>query len=217
MALPPTVPSSFVPYPGSNARRYRRADLGGAFGFLAYGIFFIMVVLAIGVFVYGRILVAQKNADDAALAKAEAQLDPQTVNSFVRLENRLRLGGKLLDNHVALSNVLSALGAIIPSTVQLTSVSFTADTQDTAFAMQSSGVAASLNALAQFSNDLGAGGKFKNVIVSNIKVNQKDNSVTFSLNALVDPSLVAFSATGASGNQSTAAPAGTSSATSTQP
>ncbi len=215
--MPPTVPSSFVPYPGSSTRKYRRADLGGAFGFLAYGIFSIMVILVIGVFIYGRILVAQKNADDAALAKAEAQLDPQTVNSFVRLENRLKLGGELLNNHVALSNVLSALSTVIPSTVQLTSVSLTADTQDTAFAMQSAGVAASLNALAQFSNDLGAGGKFKNVIVSNIKVNQKDNSVTFSLNALIDPSLVAFSAAEASGNQNAAASAGILSATSTRP
>lgn len=195
MALPPTVPSSFVPYSGTNTRRYRRADFGGAFAFLAYGVFFLMVAAAVGVFIYGRILATQKKADDVALAKAEGQLDPKTVNDFVRLQDRLKLGGSLLDKHVALSNFFTTLNATIPKTVRLKSLSLSADVkQDGGYALTSTGDAASLNALAQFSNDLGSGKKIKNVIVSNIKVNQKDNSVSFSLSADLDPSLVAFSA-----------------------
>ncbi len=197
MALPPTVPSSFVPYPGSNTRR-PRADFGGAFGFLAYGIFFLMVAASVGVFIYGRILAASKSADDSALAKAEAQLDPNTINNFLRTENRLKLGAGLLEAHVALTALFTQLNAVMPTDVMLESLSLTANTAaNGGFSLQSTGVAANLNALAQFSNDLGANKKFQDVIVSGIKVNQKNNSVSFTLTAVAAPSLVAFSASSA--------------------
>ena len=197
MALPPTVPSSFVPYSGSNTRR-PRADFGGAFGFLAFGIFFLMVAASVGVFIYGRILAGSKIAADNALAEAEAQLDPNTINNFLRTEDRLKLGAGLLDAHVALSALFTQLNAVMPTDVMLESLSLTANTASNGgFSVQSTGVAANLNALAQFSNDLGAHNKFQDVIVSGIKVNQKNNSVSFTLSAAADPSLVAFSASSA--------------------
>ena len=220
MPLPPTIPSSFVPYAKSSGSRKRYADFSGAFAFLAYGVLALMLMASVGVFLYEHVLESEKAAKDAALVKAEAALDPATVQSFFRLQNRLASSKALLAQHSAFSNLFSDLSAIMPKTVRFSSVQVSID-QKGVVTFVASGVAKSLNALAALSSDLAADGRFKNAIVSNIQVNQKDQSVTFGLAADIDPTLIAFSPTTAAPSFITpgaaAAPIATSSATCSVP
>ena len=222
MALPPTIPSSFVPYAKSSGPRKTYTDFTGAFAFLAYGVLAVMLAGAVGVFLYGHILRSEKSAKDAALAKAEAALDPATVQSFFRLQNRLSASKTLLAQHVAFSNIFSDLSAIMPSTVRFSSVHVSVG-QTSTVTLVASGVAKSLNALAALSSDLAADGRFKNAIVSGITVDPKNQSVTFGLRADIDPTLVAFSPTAAvpsaaaTGLPTTSATAPASTTTSSKP
>ncbi len=191
MALPPTIPTSFVPHAAGAAPQKFRADFGGAFGFFAYGALGIVFLLALGVFFYGRLLVADRAAKDTALAKAEAAIDPVTVEGFVRLRNRLDQSGTLLKKHVAISNFFGALETLLPGSVRFTSLHLVLDTTGTA-KIEAAGVAKSFNALAAASTAFATDGRIKDAIFSKISIN-KDNSVNFGLSAALDPKLIAFS------------------------
>lgn len=190
MDLPPTIPTSFVPQSASSAARQFRSDFTGAFGFIAYGILGIVFVLAIGVFVYGRILSATQAAKDIELAKAEASIDPATAASFVRLRDRLTSGATLLDNHVAFSEFFKVLETLMPTNVRFSSLHLSFDTV-TKVKLDGSGIAKSFNTLAAASNAFAEDGRIKEAIFSGISIN-KDSSVSFTLSAALDPSLIAF-------------------------
>ncbi len=212
MALPPAIPTSFVPHPASAGGRRFRSDFSGAFGFFAYGVLGLALLLALGVFAYGRILAAEQSAKDAALAKAEAAIDSATVESFVRLRDRLNSSAQLLANHPAFSNFFSALETLLPATVRFTALHLTLADDGTA-TLQGAGAAKSFNALAALSTALSADGRIKDAIFSGIVVNAKDNSVSFVLAATLDPKLIAFAPPEAAAPSASMTPAAAASST----
>lgn len=194
MALPPTIPTSFVPQSAANTTRRRRVDFVSAFNFLALGIFLVTLGLAVGVFLYSGVLSAQLNSKNEDLANNRKKIDTTLAHSFVRLHDRLASGQQLLDNHVALSNFFDTLGTVLPTTVRFSALHVSAGEQGK-ITIDGSGVAKNFNALAFASAEFARTGSIKDAIFSRLVVN-KDNSVSFSLTASVDPKLVAFSATG---------------------
>lgn len=191
MDLPHTIPTSFVPQSASAAARRFHTNFTGAFGFFGYMVLGIVFVLALGVFFYGRILATTQASKDAELAKAEETIDPATVAGFVQLRDRLNSGALLLADHIAFSGFFTLIETLLPTTVRLTSLRLTVgDVKKIRF--EGSGVAKSFNALAVASTAFATDGNIKEAIFSNIVIN-RDNSVSFALSAMLDPSLVAFS------------------------
>lgn len=190
MALPPTIPTSFLPHQQSSVQQRISGGLSGAFSLTAYGLFVLAIVISIGVFIYGSVLSNERTSKDAQLAKAQAAIDPATVETFVRLRNRLTSGETLLNNHVALTGFLTAVESLLPTTLRFTSLHVSVD-QSGAVHVEGSGLAKSFNALAATSVAFGKDGRIKDVIFSNITVNH-DNSVAFSITADLDPKLVTF-------------------------
>jgi Tfp pilus assembly protein PilN len=188
MALSPTIPTSFVPRPVAPQRF--RADLSGAFGFFGYSVLGAVFVLAIGVFLYGRLLAATQASKDKDLAAAVASIDSNTAQGFIRLHDRLVLSESLLNSHVAFSGLFTVLGKILPTTVRFTSLHITLDTTG-ASRLEGSGTAKSFNALAAASTAFAADGNIKDAVFSSIKVS-RDNSVTFLLSAKLDPKVITF-------------------------
>ncbi|MCR4333987.1 MAG: hypothetical protein NUV60_03185 [Patescibacteria group bacterium] len=191
MALPPTIPTSFVPHAAA-ARRFR-SDFTSTFDALAYLILAVVFVLALGVFVYGRILASDKTAKDTALAKAQAAIDPVTVENFVRLRNRLSSGSALLNGHIAFSGFFSSLEKVLPANVRFSSLQLALNDAGVP-KVDGVGVAKSFNALAAASNAFAMDGHIKDAIFSNINVN-RDGSVSFALSATIDLKIVVFSPT----------------------
>lgn len=188
----PTVPTSFAPRPTTPVSpRHARADFSGVFNYFSYFILGGVFFLSIGVFFYGRILLADQASKDATLAKAESALDPATVESFVRLSDRLTAGQTLLGSHIAFSGFFTSLGKILPSDVQFTSLHISFDPSGVA-RVDGAGIAKSFNTLAAASTAFATDGRIKDVIFSGIRVN-KDNSVSFSLSASLDPKIVTYS------------------------
>ncbi|MFA5997887.1 MAG: hypothetical protein WC814_00600 [Candidatus Paceibacterota bacterium] len=191
MALPPTIPTSFVPHATSAPARRFRTDLVGAFGFFTYAVLGITFVLALGVFFYGRILASNKAAKDAELAAAQANIDPATVENFVRLRDRLTSSNSLLAKHASFSSFFSSLEKLLPASVRFTSLHLSQS--DIGMPkMEGVGTAKSFNALASASNAFATDGRIKDAIFSNISVN-RDGSVSFVLSATLDPKIIAFS------------------------
>ncbi|MDO8408109.1 MAG: hypothetical protein Q7S95_02640 [bacterium] len=188
MALPPTIPTSFVPHPSAASVR-RHSDLTGAFAFFGYGILGLVFILSIGAFIYSSILASEQSSKDAKLASAIASIDSSTVVDFVHLRDRLTSSKKLLDAHVAMSNFFSALGVLMPNTVGFTAMHLL-ESDAGQVTVNANGLAKSFNALAATSDALTADGRIKDAIFSDIRV--KGNAVTFTLSATLDHSLVAF-------------------------
>lgn len=187
MALPSTIPTSFVPRPTAQ-HRLGAADFSGVFDFLSYLVLVVVFVLAIGVFVYGRILSNTLVSKDADLAKAEKAIDPDTIQSFVQLRDRLVLSRTLLANHVKLSTFFTALEGLLPTNVRLASLHVTVS-DGLMTRIEGTGTAKSFNALAAASTALASDGRIKDVIFSAITVN-KDATVSFSVSATLDPKIV---------------------------
>lgn len=195
MAIPPTIPTSFVPPSPSAARRRYRFDFGSAFAVLAYGLFLIMLALSVGVFLYGGILTGQKESKDAELETALDDMKTEQAEKFVRLESRLSGGQQLLDKHVAFTGFFRVVETLLPATVRFSSLRLAmADTNGAV--LEASGVAKTFNALAVASANLAGDRRIRDAIFSSISVN-KDNTVSFSLTATLDPELIVFSASSA--------------------
>lgn len=190
MALPPTIPTSFVPHPTATPQKFR-SDFTGAFGFFAYAILGIVFLLALGVFLYGQILSADKASKDKKLITAETEIDSKTVESFVRLRNRLASSKTMLEGHIAFSGFFSSLEKILPTTVRFTELRLSVG-QNGVSKIEGGGVAKNFNALAAASSAFSEDGRIKDAIFSNINVN-RDNSVSFSLSATLDRDIIVFS------------------------
>jgi hypothetical protein len=193
MDLPSTIPTSFVPHPASSSSPSKSSfDLSDAFGFIAYLILAVVFVAAIGVFFYGRVLASDQASKDAQLQKVTASIDSTTIDSLLRLQNRLNSSKTLLANHVAFSNFFSLLDTLMPSTVRFAALHLSLN-DDGTVSIDGSGVAKSFNSLAFASTEFATDGRIKDAIFSNIAVSPKDGSVSFDLFATLDPSTVAFS------------------------
>lgn len=191
MALPPTIPTSFVPHTSAAAERRYKVDFIGVFGFISYAIFVVSLVLAVGVFLYGQVLSGQLDTRNQELKAERDKIDEKIAQNFVRLDDRLTEGKVLLDNHIALSNLFKKLNVILPLNVRFSSLQIT-DNTGSQVALTGSGVAKTFNALAYASAKFAEDVSIKNAIFSRITVN-KDNSVSFALSATVDRELVLFS------------------------
>jgi hypothetical protein len=191
MALPSNIPTSFVPRAPDAPQRFR-SDFSGAFTFFAYGVLGLVFFFAIGVFLYGRVLVSEQASKDKQLAAAVASINPATAENFVRLQDRLTLGKSLLDQHIAFSNFFADLDNILPATVSFSTLQLSINPTNGTAVLQGSGVAQSFNSLAVASGAFASDGRIKDAIFSSLAVN-KNNSVTFQLTATLDPSLIAFS------------------------
>lgn len=190
MALPPTIPTSFVPHPNATSRKFS-TDFTGAFGFFTYVVLGIVFLTALGVFFYGRILSADKASKDKELVAAEAETDSKTVESFVRLRNRLESSKALLEGHIAFSGFFSSFEKILPTTVRFTALHLSIGANGVS-KIEGGGVAKNFNALAAASTAFAEDGRIKDAIFSNINVN-KDGSVSFSLSAALDKEIIVFS------------------------
>ncbi|MCX6786318.1 MAG: hypothetical protein NTU85_00655 [Candidatus Kaiserbacteria bacterium] len=192
MDFPPTIPTSFVPRPASATPQKFRSNFTGAFGFIAYSVLGTVFVLALVVFFYNQILINRQSAKDAELTKAEQNIDLASVDSFIRLRDRLTYGKDLLSSHVAFSGFFSSLEKIMPATIRFSSLHLSVGDNGKVI-FEGSGTAKNFNALAAASTAFAHDGRIKDAIFSNIVVKAKDNSVSFKLTATIDPKMITFS------------------------
>ena len=196
MALPPTIPTSFVPR--SQTQRPERLDFMGAFFFVGVGILAIAIIGAGAVFGYKLYLERTKAADDALVAHDEQMIDPTVVAGFVRLQQRINTTGLLLNSHIILSQLFSLFEQSTPANVRLGSFAFvTTSGESTGYTLSVTGTARSFNSLAVASASFSAAPYLRNVIFSNLTVAQSGD-VTFTMNADIDPKLVSLSTSGSS-------------------
>lgn len=216
VALSPGIPTSFVPKQLSQPGPQRPVRSGtNLFLVVSLCIAGLMLVIAVGTFGYSKLLERKLVGKQADLAAAQAKINENTIDEFVRLRDRLTTGKELLNNHIVLSQFFDSLEKLTLQNVTFEDLKLTV-ANDRSAKLEMQGSARSFNALAAQSNALAGEKLIKRAIISGITI--KDGLVTFKLTADIDPKLlVEGSGVAARGTQSTTPATAPPAATTTKP
>ncbi|MBU2103669.1 hypothetical protein KKD81_02545 [Patescibacteria group bacterium] len=188
MAIPPTIPTSFVPkQPVSTGMRRPNSGVN-IFLIIAGVVVGIVVFGAAATFGYKLYLENVRDAKAAELQSAKDAINEDTIEGFIRLRNRLESASMLLNQHVYTSQFFDVLEERTLQSVRFSSLTLST-LEDRSAEIQMEGVARSFNALAAQSESFANEKRIKRAIFSSITVNTT-GSVSFDLTAELDPKLI---------------------------
>jgi len=187
MALPPTIPTSFVPkQPVAPTKRSKSGT--NILMIIAGVVTGVSILAAAMVFAFEFYLKSARDAKSAELQQAQQAVNIDTVEDFIRLRNRLSAVETLLNQHVLLSEFFDVLETRTLQSVRFSGVSISV-AADRSAEIEMEGVARTFNALAAQSTQFAAEKQIKRAIFSDIAVNP-NGTVAFSLTATLDPRLI---------------------------
>ncbi|MBU0750454.1 hypothetical protein KKH15_02970 [Patescibacteria group bacterium] len=188
MALPPTIPTSFVPKQATAQKRRRFSGTSGMFYTIALIILGLSVTAAAATFGFEYYLKTVRDAKVAELTKAEANISEDTVEEFVRLRDRFSSAEILINNHVSFTQFFDTLERLTLTSVRFNSLSAIVE-EDRTVKVEMDGTARNFNALAAQSAAFAGENRIKRAIFSDIGLNT-GNAISFTLTAELDPRLI---------------------------
>lgn len=163
------------------------------FFLLSIIVFIVSIALAAVVFLLQKSLILEIDKDKKELAAARDSYEESTINSLIRLDDRIEVSKSLLAKHLAVTPVFTLLEKNIIKNVQLKSMKFSYG-GDSKINVTLAGVAKNYDALSKQSDAFGTEqlrGIVSNPVVSDFSLNQ-DSTVSFNFNALVSSDLVSY-------------------------
>lgn len=188
MALPPTIPTSFVPKQPVAPQARRPRPQAGVMYYAALFILGVMVVGAGLTFAYSLYLNNVRDSRQARLHTAEQNINNDTVTDFIQLRNRIQTANVVLNQKIRVSQFFDALESVTLQNVRFKTLSFSVG-NDRSAKITMSGSARSFNALAVESSAFAHNDNFKRSIFSGIAAD-KNGVVSFTLNAELAPKLL---------------------------
>jgi len=157
---------------------------------LALALLGFTVVGAIAVFAFQQFLTSVERGKSAELAAAEADINADEVELFIRARDRFAVANQILDEHVMLSRFFDVLESVTLVNVRFGSFTFTR-LDGGIGEIRLSGSARSFNALAAQSAAFSSEKRIKRAIFSGIQV-AENGTVRFEVSAELDPKLIEF-------------------------
>lgn len=188
--MEPKVQTSFIPKKSLvEATSPRRSGIS-IFMLLGVAVFVISVFLAGGIYFYEGYLEGAIGEKDASLKRARAAFEPALIEDLKRLSNRINLARGVLDNHLAPSAIFSLLEESTLRTIRFRSFTYTTTGSRASIALKGEG--RSFGDVAVQSDTFAAGRRLRDVIFSNLNLDQTTGTVVFDMSATVDPSLILY-------------------------
>ncbi|MDP4020991.1 MAG: hypothetical protein Q8P58_03055 [Candidatus Adlerbacteria bacterium] len=188
--MDPQVSTSFIPK--KPLTEGRRGSSSGLIFLLALLIFTGSVVAAGAAFLYGTYLNNALTAKARSLETAQGAFESAgAIENLIRLDSRIKEAKSLLGEHVAPSAIFYFLSAQTLERVRFTSFDFGLK-EDGSATVELKGVTDGFPTIALQSDQLGASKVLRNIIFSDIVV-EEGGDVSFSLSATVDPALLLYS------------------------
>lgn len=172
----------------SAARAAQRAPVGLFFG-ITLVIFLLTVFAAAGVYAYRAYLTKEVVTLNSSLEIAKAAFEPDSIRAFKRFSGRINTADALLARHVAPSILFTVLQDLTLQSVRLLKFSYSFDSTDVQISL--SGTASNYSSVAFQSNVFGKSPYIGDPVFSNLTLD-KAGSVTFDVNAHVDPKLLLY-------------------------
>ena len=190
--MDPKFQSSFIPkgpiVSSSTISGGSRTPSHGLFGFIASVVFFIVVLLAAGLFGYEKYLlssIAQRGDD---LNKAREALNPGTIRDLLKLNSRIVSTQDILSKHTVLSPLFDFLESSTYKSVRYTVFNFSNDKDLT---ITLSGQARGYAAVALQADTLSRSKYILNPVFSDLTLDDKGN-VLFSFKASLSPDIISY-------------------------
>ena len=188
--MDPRFQSSFIPKkPVVTSMRPKRGPIN-LLSLVSIVVFVLALIGALGVFLYESYLNNGIAGDEQSLNLAQGQFDTNTINSIIRLNTRLSVANSLLSQHLEISNLFVLLENTTLQTVRFNDFSLTTGDQNS-LTLGVKGEAMGFSDVALQSAAFNRSNYFKNLVVSNLSLEQ-NGAVSFSMTAIVNPSLVAY-------------------------
>lgn len=184
--------SSFIPRKSVDSRPGKRKSVSGV-GFLRTAsviIFVIVIIAAVGVFLYGQLLERNIARKEDALARAREAFEPKLIEELSRLDLRIDSADSLIGSHIAPTQLFELIESITLQTVRFSNFSFNEDLDG--YLMTLDGEGQSFASVALQSDSLGESPFVIEPVVSDLVINPR-GKISFSVTAKVDPSVFIYS------------------------
>lgn len=162
----------------------------GFFSFITSIIFFITVLVAGGAFGWHKYLDSSKLKIQSDLDRNIKSFEPQTLDEYVRLNNRIDSAKTLLAKHVAVSYVFDFLEEQTIQSVKFNDFKYEIGTDGSAL-LTMNGEAKSYNAVAYQAEVFGKERALKTPLFSNLDLDTFGN-VIFNFTTKVDPGFITY-------------------------
>ncbi len=180
----------------------RRTTKGPGF-YITFLVFFISVLVSIGMFVYTRIIEASIEDKLAQIERVQAAFDPASMKELIRVDTRMKYAHLLIDGHVTPSEYLRLLEQMTLRNVRYESLSFntgSAATKPSAQALPEAqtppsvvltGQAADFKKIALQADQFALNADVRNPVVSGLNINSEKLAV-FSVTMHIDQRLISY-------------------------
>jgi hypothetical protein len=156
---------------------------------------FVIFIVAIGTYIFTFVWQIKLQKDIVKQVETMKQVrdtfDEKFVQDALRLNTRIEQSGSILQNHVSPSSLYALLQDYTLQTVSFSNFTFK-DNQDGTLGISGSGVAARYESIVLQSDAFGKSGYLRNVIFTDLKPDQSNSAINFSLQATLDPKLILY-------------------------
>jgi hypothetical protein len=179
----------------------RRTTRGPGF-YLTFLLFFISVIVAVGLFAYTKVIESTIDDKIAQIEKVQAQFDPAVMKELIRVDTRMRLAQQVLEEHVTVTEYFRLLEQVTVRPVRYESMSFTipearasrgrsAAPQPTDPSVVLAGQARDFKQIALQADEYNDSADIKQPVVAGLNINEADLAV-FNVTMNVDPRLISY-------------------------
>ena len=162
----------------------------GFFSFIASIIFFITVLVAGGAFGWDKYLKSSKVKTQSSLQRNIKSFEPQTLDEYVRLNNRIDSAKILLSKHVAVSYIFDFLQEQTIQSVKFNDFKYEVGLDGVA-SLTMNGQAKSYNAVAYQAEVFGKERALKTPLFSNLDLDTFGD-VIFNFTTKIDPGFITY-------------------------
>ena len=185
--------TSFIPKKPLAEERVAAPRHTSIFSFLATLIFFGSLASAAGMYFYNSNLVKTNTDKKGQITIAQNTFEEPLIKTLSRLDHRITDAKTLLNQHIVVSPIFSALEVNTLKSVQFTKFSYTTPADPAApVTVRMSGRARDYASIALQSDQLAKNVNIHNSIFSNLSLDAQTGTVSFDLVFTVDSDLVRF-------------------------
>lgn len=191
--MDPQAQTSFIPKRALAEDRAPRQKTVSIFSFFATILFIASIAGAGAMYFYESTLKASVNDMQQTLTKAKDAFEETFLQELQVVDARINAASEVLENHVTVSPIFSALQQATLKSVQFTKFVYAVDGSGpgASVLVKMSGRAQNYNALALQSDELTKNKYIRNPIFSNLTLDTQGN-VLFDLSFSVDPKFVLY-------------------------
>ncbi|MDD4989012.1 MAG: hypothetical protein PHV42_01110 [Candidatus Pacebacteria bacterium] len=155
-------------------------------------IFILTLATSGGLYLYSGVLDGQIVKETKTLKDNEDALESQTLEQYIRLDNRIEAAKQILHNHIAVTPIFDTLQKTVLRSIQFSELTLTFGGPDKV-QLSMKGQTLNYGSIAYQSDVISKdeSGLIKNPIFSDLNLDSSGN-VTFSFTSTLDPSLILY-------------------------